>query len=180
MPYNITPSTYAKEKSLRPQQVFNWIKQGAPHEKRDKTYIDPVELEKWVAERTKAKAEKKATAASGSSTGQGASYFEEIPQHYRELLRSNKVNHRVTHFCFNCEVDMEFLSELFWNVDGFHYLTSYCLSCHQNKRWLDVEDEQVLMDLLDEKRSWFVPGLTSDQEREELKQFQGLRTPQRV
>ncbi len=172
MPYTITPSAYAREKDIRPQRVFNWIKKGAPHEKRDKVYIDPVEIEAWLEEQAELKAKKLAAPKAPSA---GASYFDDVPEAYLKLLGGPKSMCKLKHFCMNCECETEFLTELFWNVDSFHFITSFCLSCRQNKRWLDVEDDQVLRDLLDEKRSWFVPGLSDAGEREELKQFQKLR-----
>lgn len=156
---SMTPTTYAKKRDIRPQYVYNWIKQGAPSKLLGgKKYIDDGEMDKWVENRNAEKKEQKETRA------QQAAAKEAIPEAYREKYYAATKGSRVVGLCSNCETDQEYIVDVMLGGDMGSYIRGNCLGCGLNVRFEKVEVQWVY-DLLDEKVPWRIPLYNEEEER---------------
>ncbi len=125
----VTPVQLAKTWDMRPQMIFNWIKQGAPHEViGGKKYVDPMKLQDWLDERKANKEERQKEAANKRNQQ------DKIGRDVAEVLRTFKPQ-RITHYCDNCDGEQEFLCDvMFVGEEIDNYITAYCINCRTNHR----------------------------------------------
>lgn len=125
----VTPVQLSKTWKIRPQMIFNWIKQGAPHEIiGGKKYVDPMKLQEWRDEREADKKERQKEAVNKRSQQ------DKIGHDSSEALRTFKPQ-RIKHYCDNCGGEQDFLCDvMFVGEEIDNYITAYCINCHTNHR----------------------------------------------
>ncbi len=125
----VTPVQLSKTWDIRPQMIFNWIKQGAPHEViGGKKYVDPMKLQDWRDEREANKQDRQKEAANKRNQQ------DKIGRDVADVLRTFKPQ-RIAHYCDNCDGEQEFLCDvMFVGEEIDNYITAYCINCRTNHR----------------------------------------------
>jgi hypothetical protein len=144
----VTPVYLAKEMGIRPQMIFNWIKQGAPHYiLGGKKFVTKKELMEWRDGKKEKREQKPET-----HDWYGAAISEEL---YSMLV--NFKPHRIKSDCSNCEVEVEFVVDITYTDKVSENLVhAYCSQCGLNHRYQEnIPNDVCLMVLKGEKELWF-------------------------
>ena len=154
----LTPVALSKKLEIRPQMIFNWIKQGCPSYKiGGKNYVDDKEVEEWLEQKAETKKERQTEAA------QKRSQQDKIGREASEAMGKFRPQ-RIKHLCGNCEEETEFLCDLIYTGEpGSNYVHAYCSKCKLNNKYSQGEIlNEELLDVLLEGKSLFVPCYQDD------------------
>ncbi len=146
----ITPVQYAHRNKMRPQMVYNWIKQGCPvNEIAGKKYVDPALVDEWLEEKDKRKAKRKVEAAEKREKD------DRVGRDASEALLKFRPR-KLEHYCVNCEKNTVFLCDLMFAGDPIdNYFTAYCSECRLNHRVQNnIPNEVIRGVLLEDKPMW--------------------------
>jgi len=141
----ITPVQYAKQRSIRPQMVYNWItRQGGPHEKLGgKFFVNAAKLDEWLDDRKVSRVERQERSKERRARGKFG-----LPPEVSIALQKFHSQH-VQHYCYNCERETDHLCDLTYTGDPVeNFRTSYCLECKGEHTMGPLSNEDALAVLL--------------------------------
>lgn len=152
MATKVTPVQLAKRLGIRPQQIFNWLKQGCPgHKIGGKNYVDPDEVSEWRDGREEQKATRQKEAA------QKKDQSDKVGRDASEALGKFKP-HKVEHWCPKCEKSTVFLCDLMFVGDPMdNYVTAYCTICRDSRALQPNIPNEFMKEVLLEGLTLWVP-----------------------
>lgn len=149
----VTPVQLSKTWNIRPQQIFNWVKQGCPsYQIGGKTYVDPSEVADWRDEREDNKKQKQ------KATAEKRSQQDKVGREASDALGKFRPQ-RIKHLCPNCKKETEYLCDLMYVGEPIdNYVMAYCIECRLNHRFTkgEIPNEDIL-DILLRGGSLWVP-----------------------
>jgi hypothetical protein len=147
----LTPVQLSKRWSIRPQMIFNWVRQGCPsYQIGGKTYVDDKEVDEWREERQVAKKQRQ------KATTEKRSQQDKVGREASDALGKFRPQ-RVKHLCPNCGKGTEFLCDLMYVGEPIdNYITAYCIECRLSHRISkgEISNEEMLGILLEGKSLW--------------------------
>ncbi len=147
----LTPVQLSKRWSIRPQMIFNWVKQGCPsYQIGGKTYVDDKEVDEWREERKVVKQQKQ------KATAEKRSQQDKVGNEASTALGKFRPQ-RIKHLCPNCEEETEFLCDLMYVGEPIdNYIMAYCIKCRLSHRISkgEIPNEEMLGILLEGKSLW--------------------------
>jgi len=147
----LTPVQLSKRWNIRPQMIFNWVKQGCPsYQIGGKTYVDDKEVDEWREERATAKKQKQKV------TAEKRSQQDKVGREASDALGKFR-SQRIKPTCLNRAEVTEYLCDLLYVGEPIdNYVMAYCLKCRLNHRVSkgEIPNEEILAVLLEGKPLW--------------------------
>jgi hypothetical protein len=166
----VTPVMLAKKWDIRPQMIFNWVKQGCPsYRSGGKTFVIESEVEAWRSSKDKERKEKKERQqlTKGGITPEQRELIKLLGAFKAQRIKGMCENHSENEQVFI--VDINYASTEWFGC----YVSAWCFECGLNHRFQDDVPEKIAEEILRGERELWVPvsGRFADQFPELAKQY---------